>query len=233
MITQTRLQTAPATPSSTEVTAKNTPSNNAAYVTLAIILTVGLVLLVTEAFLSASLRPIRPIRPLNVTHVTNPLVATSKGLSAHLTLTILPQKPGSSIQGPSYSPTSLALPANSLVTITIVNRDPGDTSLPATSPYGRVSGVVGNAAMVDGHTYSQLDQSKVAHTFTITQLGINVPIPGDAPQGQSIISVTFSFRTGAAGVYMWQCMDPCGGNPGGWGGPMATMGYMMGTLIVR
>lgn len=233
MITQSPLQHAPATPSSTEATARNTPSNNAAYVTLAIILTVGLVLLVTEAFLGATLRPIRPIRPLNLTHVSNSLASTSKGLSTHLTLTILPQKPGSSVQGPSYSPTSFALPANSLVTITIVNRDPGDTSLPATSPYGRISGVVGNVALVDGRAYSQLAQSKVAHTFTITQLGINVPIPGDAPQGQSAISVTFSFRTGAAGVYMWQCMDPCGGNPGGWGGPMVTMGFMMGTLIVR
>jgi len=229
-MTQTPLTLAPTSPSSTHATARTASSNDAAYVTLAIVLTLGFVLLLTEAFLGANLRPMRPLNPTNP---MRPLMSTSNGLSTHLTLTILPQKPGSSIQGPAYSPTSLALPANSLVTITIVNRDAGDTALPANSPYGRVSGVVGNVASVDGRNYHQLDHSKVAHTFTITQLGINVPIPGDAPQGQSAISVTFSFRTGAAGMYMWQCMDPCGGNPGGWGGPMATMGFMMGTLIVR
>lgn len=154
-------------------------------------------------------------------------------ISSQVTLTIVPQKPGSSIQGPAYSPTNFSLPANSLVTLTIINRDAGDTALPPASPYAYVSGVVGGMARVDGRTYSLLDVTKVAHTFTIPQLGVSVPIPGDPPQGQQNISVTFSFRTGAAGMYRWQCMDPCGGAPAGWGGPMATMGYMIGMITVR
>jgi hypothetical protein len=195
--------------------------------TLAIILLLGASLLLTEAFLGTTLRSVRPMNP------GGQMMSGGGATSSQVTLTILPQKPGASIQGPAYTPGNFALPANSLVTITIVNRDAGDTALPAESPYGRVSGVVGGVARVDGRAYSQLDGGKVAHTFTIPQLGVNVPIPGDTPQGQQGISVTFSFRTGAAGMYHWQCLDPCGGDPAGWGGPMATMGYMMGMITVR
>lgn len=152
---------------------------------------------------------------------------------AHVNLTIVAQKPGSSIQGPSYTPsTSLTVPAHSLVTVTIVNADEGDTPLPAGSPFSRVTGAVSGHATVDGLAYSSLAPDKVAHTFTIPGLGVNVPIPGDVPAGHTGITVTFSFETGAAGSYMWQCMDPCGSDPAGWGGPMRSMGYMMGTVTV-
>ncbi len=151
--------------------------------------------------------------------------------SSQVHLTIVAQKPGSSVSGPAYMPsTNFTLPAHSLVTITITNTDQGDTSLPATSPFGHVTGVVGGHAMLDGVPYTALSDDKVAHTFTLPSLGINVPIPGDAPAGQNGITVTFSFRTGAPGVYMWQCMDPCGADPNGWGGPMTMNGYMMGMV---
>jgi hypothetical protein len=160
--------------------------------------------------------------------------APSASGPAKIALTIVAQRPGSSIDGPSYMPsTALVVPAHTLVEVTIVNQDAGDTPLPANSPYGKVMGVTGGHAYVDGLPYSSLDISKVAHTFTIPQLGINVPIPGDAPAGHSDITVTFSFMSGDSGKYFWQCMDPCGGDPAGWGGPMATRGYMMGTLTVE
>ncbi len=155
-------------------------------------------------------------------------------LPTHITLTIVAQKPDSSIDGPAYTPsTDLTFPAHSLVTITIVNDDPGDTSLPAGSPFNIVQGVVGGTAFVDGVAYKSLSPDKIAHTFTAPDLGISVPIPGDAPAGHKDISVTFSFKTGAAGQYYWQCMDPCGSNPDGWGGPMTTVGYMKGSLTVQ
>lgn len=153
--------------------------------------------------------------------------------TANINLTIEASKPGGTVDGPSYMPdTALTVPANSLVTVTIVNNDAGDTALPANSPFAKVTGVVGGSALVDGVAYNSLTVDKVAHTFTIPSLGVNVPIPGDVPAGQKDITVTFSFRTGAAGTYAWQCMDPCGSDPAGWGGPMSMKGYMMGTLTV-
>jgi len=157
-------------------------------------------------------------------HVGHPTAAVPPpSLRAqNVSLTILAQKPGSSIQGPSYSPnTDFSVPANAVVTVTIVNADAGDTNLPANSPFAQVKGVVGNTAYVDGVPYSSLDVTKVAHTFTIPGLGVSVPIPGDAPSGHNDITVTFSFKTGKAGTFQWQCMDPCGSGASGWEGPMA------------
>jgi hypothetical protein len=46
--------------------------------------------------------------------------------------------------------------------------------------------------------------------------------------------ITFSFRTGKPGVYRWQCFAPCGlGTLDGNGGPMQTLGYMAGQLVVQ
>ena len=62
----------------------------------------------------------------------------------------------------------------------------------------------------DGQNYSSLAPDKIAHTFTIPQLNVNVPLPGDGMQGKDYNTVTFSFRTGAAGTYTFRCFDPCG-----------------------
>jgi hypothetical protein len=47
--------------------------------------------------------------------------------------------------------------------------------------------------------------------------------------------VTFSFRTPKnGGTFRWQCFVPCGGGyVDGNGGPMATVGYMMGQMEVQ
>jgi hypothetical protein len=134
--------------------------------------------------------------------------------------------------GPAYVPADFTVPAHARVTVTIVNQDPGDTPLPAGSPFSAVKGTVGNTATVDGVPYSALADDKVAHTFTVLPLGLSVPIPGDAPTGHHGITVSFTFVTGKAGTYMWQCFDPCGSGASGWQAPMDMMGYMMGTLTV-
>jgi len=201
-------------------------SNQGAYVTLALVVGLGLMMLLVETLIYTS------TASAHSAHLGGSSGMMSGPASSSIHLTILPQMPHSSIQGPAYSQTNLTVPAFSLVTITIVNTDPGDTMLPAGSPFGAVAGVVGGVASVDGQGYRRLDVSKVAHTFTVPQLGINVPIPGDAPAGHSGITVTFSFRTGATGMYLWRCMDPCGSGVSGWSGPMATMGYMQGMIMV-
>ncbi|HLZ21579.1 MAG TPA: hypothetical protein VKQ30_05610 [Ktedonobacterales bacterium] len=198
-------------------------TDRAAYLSLSILGVVGTILIALIACLATNGLPVA--RSHQSAHSTIP---------AALRLSIVAQKPGSSVQGPAYMPTTdLALPAHSLVTITIVNQDAGDTSLTPNSPFAKVTGTSGGMAYLDGQPYRALDASKVAHTFTIPQLGVNVPIPGDIPQGQKTITVTFSFMTGNAGTYMWRCMDPCGSNSDGWGGPMVMPGYMQGTLAVE
>jgi hypothetical protein len=155
--------------------------------------------------------------------------------SDHIALDIMPVKAGGPAQDyAAYVPsTLLSAPAHSVVSVTIRNFDLDATPLPATSSRARVSGTVGGVASVDGSTYRALDPAAIAHTFTIPQLGVNVPIPGHSASGKHYVTVTFSFRTGAPGTYDWQCFDPCGDGPDGLDGPMAAVSYMQGTLTVE
>jgi hypothetical protein len=146
---------------------------------------------------------------------------------------IVINQPGYHKDWPAYAPSTLVVPAHSLVTITIRNYDLGDTPLPKGSPYATVQGIVGGVAYADGHAYSTLAPEKVAHTFTMPQLNINVPVPGDTATGKPYVEVSFTFRTGAAGSYYFRCLDPCGIGSIGWEGPMITKGYMLGTLTVQ
>ena len=91
----------------------------------------------------------------------------------------------------------------------------------------------------------RLDPDLASHTFAIPDLGVTVPLAGVADDAKNQCSVapctlaeahrtiTFTFRTGAPGRYRWQCFVPCGaGFLFGFGGPMQTVGYMDGFLIV-
>lgn len=107
---------------------------------------------------------------------------------------------------------------------------------------------------VSQQTFNQVNASGVSHTFTIQStpdspnpLYVSVPVvgvPDTAPSNVEIAGsaypspniITFQFQTGPAGTYIWHCYDPCGtglqGDNGGFGGPMATTGYMAGTVTV-
>jgi hypothetical protein len=153
--------------------------------------------------------------------------------TTHIKLDIMPAKPlGPAQNWPAYLPsTNLTVPANSLITVTIRNFDLGDMNVPADFPFSAVQGTVGGVAYADGHPYSLLGLDKSAHTFTIPQLHVNVPIPGDAANG-SYVTVTFSFRSTSAGKYYWQCFIPCGTGPNGFGGPMGAPGFMRGSFTI-
>jgi hypothetical protein len=145
----------------------------------------------------------------------------------------------------SYLPTTtFKVPANSLVTITI---DQEDSASGLRNPYwAKAQGIVGGTFHMDyfddqgnpqSGDFSKLDDASTpAHTFAIPDLGVFVPLIGvsvAAPAG-SINVITFSFRTGAPGVFHWQCFVPCGsGTIYGNGGPMQTLGYMGGFLVVQ
>jgi uncharacterized protein YaiE (UPF0345 family) len=145
----------------------------------------------------------------------------------------------------SYLPTTvLKVPANSDVTMQIDQED---------TPSGLRNPFWAQAFGIDGGTFHMTyfdnqgnpqtgdfssipDAATAAHTFSIPDLGVFVPLAGlnaAAPAG-SMNVITFSFRTGKPGVYHWQCFVPCGsGTIYGNGGPMQTMGYMAGFLIVQ
>jgi hypothetical protein len=164
-----------------------------------------------------------------------PAIAHAAQLERHaqVNLSVVINQPGYHKDWPAFAPSTVMVPANSLVTVTMRNYDLGDTPLPKGSPFTTVQGMVGGVAYADGHAYSALAPEKVAHTFTVPQLGLNVPVPGDTTTGKPYVEVRFTFRTGAAGSYYFRCFDPCGTGAIGWQGPMVTRGYMLGTLTVQ
>ncbi len=147
------------------------------------------------------------------------------------TLNIIVNQPGYQEDWPAYAPNKLVVPANSLVTITLHDYDLGlDSPMPKGTPFASVQGTIGGVAYLNGQPYAALAPEQIAHTFTIPQLHINVPLPGFGKESDTI---SFTFRIGKAGTYTFQCFDPCGTGNSGFEGPMATKGYMVGTLTVH
>lgn len=161
-------------------------------------------------------------------------VSAASPTTTHVALDIMPVKAGGPAENwPAYvASTPLSVPANTVITVTIRNFDLGYAALTPNSPLAHVEGTIGSMASADGQSYSTLDPARVAHTFTIPQLGVNVPIPGDAPNNASYVTITFSILTGKAGAFIFECLAPCGTGTG-FGGPMQSMAYMRGTLTVQ
>jgi hypothetical protein len=143
-----------------------------------------------------------------------------------------------------YLPTTtFKVPANSIVTMVI---DQEDTPSGLRNPFwAKARGIIGpfhmkyfdeNGNPQEGDFTKLDDASTPAHTFAIPDLDVSVPlmgVPAAAPANSTNV-ITFSFRVGKAGVYRWQCFVPCGsGTIYGNGGPMQTLGYMGGFLIVQ
>lgn len=135
------------------------------------------------------------------------------------------------------------LPAHSLVRITI---DQYDSATGLRNPYlSHVQGTEGGTMLVNGKAVSEIEPGSTAHTFTVPQMGLSVPLPGvpaKAPNQcaqmpcslhQAHQTVSFVIRTGEKGRYRFQCFVPCAaGFIDGNGGPMQTVGYMDGFLNV-
>ena len=128
------------------------------------------------------------------------------------------------------------LPSNKLIHLTIIDHDTGPGNVP--SQYSKVTGttngtefIMNNSAVnmtssSEGQWVSTVPSSNLAHTFTIPQMNLNLLIPS-----KSITEATF--HTGNSGVFTWQCQVDCGTGTSGWGGAMATPGWMMGQVIVQ
>ena len=138
------------------------------------------------------------------------------------------------------------VPANTVIHMTVLQYDTGSPLRNQT--WGQVEGTFGNSATLNGSsftTYNANVGNGVGHTFTVPALGIDVPLVGVnsnstnvcgvAPCGTSFDhnTITFSFKTGQAGSFHWQCFVPCAlGWLYGNGGPMSAQGYMGGYLDV-
>ncbi|HZW44295.1 MAG TPA: hypothetical protein VFF32_07885 [Dermatophilaceae bacterium] len=128
---------------------------------------------------------------------------------------------------PSMAPSDITFAKGDTVVLTIKEYDDMMTALPAGSPYNDVKG---GTMTVDGVATTTVPNSNLAHTFSIPELGINVPLV-KAPEGKFSTTV-FTFTVDKAGSYTWRCFTPCGGDPKGMGGAMATKDWMQGNVIV-
>jgi hypothetical protein len=145
--------------------------------------------------------------------------------------------------GTWHRSTVWTLPAHALVHVTILNYD-GKSGL--RNPFlAQARGLVGGKFMLNGKPLTFINPDDASHTFAIPDLGVIVPIQGVddnaknqcdfAPCDTSMAhtTITFTFRTGKAGHYRWQCFVPCAaGFVYGFGGPMQTIGYMDGFVNV-
>jgi hypothetical protein len=146
-------------------------------------------------------------------------------------------------KGVWHRSTVWTLPAHTLVHVTVYNYD-GQSGL--RNPFlAQARGVVGGTFAINGKPAKTIDPDAASHTFAIPGLGVIVPILGisdDAPKqceyapcptSDAHETITFTFRTGKAGHYRWQCFVPCAaGFVYGFGGPMQTVGYMDGYVDV-
>ena len=135
------------------------------------------------------------------------------------------------------------VPANSVIKVTIYQFD---TASKLRNPFwAQPQGIVPSSFMVNGTSMDSIPSETASHTFAIPELGVSVPLQGIADDAKNPCAsapcdatadhqtVTFSFRTGAPGKYRWQCFVPCGaGFLFGNGGPMSTIGFMGGFLLV-
>ncbi|HUZ20339.1 MAG TPA: hypothetical protein VMU75_07205 [Acidimicrobiales bacterium] len=138
------------------------------------------------------------------------------------------------------------LPAHTKINMTIDEYDSGSPL--RNQQIGSIYGVEGNLAQLNGKAISLVNSNAgngVAHTFSVPELGINIPLYGvngnaknfcnSAPctLSEAHNTIQFSFTTPGPGQYPWQCFVPCGlGFLYGNGGPMQTIGYMDGFLKV-
>jgi hypothetical protein len=148
-------------------------------------------------------------------------------------------QPAYFVVGPDglLSSSSIKIPVNRTIELTIINYDDGNASLNFPND-NVVSGTVGNRIFVasndninstqgasqivvrGGETVSSLDPSQIAHTFTVPSLknALNVPVPVSS-------TVVAFFKVTKAGTYAWFCMTDCGD------AAMSTPGWMRGNLV--
>jgi hypothetical protein len=179
-------------------------------------------------------------RFLNPTPPPITATPTSSNVQGHPVVDVTLTTVGTIGTGPhpawvSYLPTTyINVPLGADVHMTIDQQDSA-TGL-RNEYFGLVRGTVNNEMTINGKAFGAIDPSTAAHTFSIPDLNVNVPLEGvsaTAPAGaQNVIQFDFIVPD-QKGLFRWQCFVPCGaGTLYGNGGPMQTLGYMAGELQV-
>ena len=154
----------------------------------------------------------------------------------------------------TYCPTtSLEVPPNSVITVVIQQYDSATTLI--NDYFRQVHGTIGGTMTVNGKSMSEVSADAPGHTFTLQSspdtsypIFVSVPLLGvtsGAPAAVTINGnqypkpnvISFQFRTGPSGTYIWHCYVPCGDQQGreapyGFSGPMSTTGFMAGSMTV-
>ncbi len=133
---------------------------------------------------------------------------------------------------PNITPAYFSAPANSQVEFIIHSYDDGPA--PVVGDDYKVKGTVGGYELVDGKKVTAFNKNNVAHTITMPQLNLNIPLPPKTAN-EPYVTVKAFYNTGNAGQYNWQCMAACGSGKSGWGGAMSPApgkGWMYGTFTV-
>jgi len=178
---------------------------------------------------------------------------TPQGLLKHYTLDISSYPDSMFAEGHSAHPdwvaygpiTNFEVPAHSAVTITVKNYDSGESL--NNDFFGRVRGTIDGTATLNGVKITHVAPDHVGHTFTLhgmadgqDQLFVSVPMQAvdeanipDSGYTTKPNVTTFTFVTGDAGEYVWNCEYPCGdGTIAKFGSAMSTMGFMSGHFNV-
>lgn len=149
-------------------------------------------------------------------------------------------QPQFTIMGPKgmMASDNISLPLRTLIQVTIVSYD---TPTPgSTDQMGKVNGTVGgNVYLINGTAAMGTDMMQsfggnvtsvsgiyLAHTFTVPELGINIPVVG----GDTEIAYLYLTK---AGTFTWVCLTPCGFGPTGMDGAMSRGGWMTGQIVVH
>lgn len=187
----------------------------------------------------------------------NCVESTTQAHTCSLTLATYPDS-GEGVHGANggphpdwvtYSNDNVVVPPNTTVDVTINQYDTGGSLNNAF--FDKVRGTIGDTDTVNGKVTTQVNPNNIGHTFTMRgipgngkYLFVSVPLPynhasklpvklgiGDYPHP---IVVKFSFKTGGAATYEFNCEFPCGGSREGqgFGEAMSSFGYMSGTITV-
>lgn len=176
------------------------------------------------------------------TNASSPYVLTLAITTNSIYNATVGDQPAYFVFGPNglTSSANISLPAHQLIKLVIVNYDDGGANL-TDQKYANVAGTQNNVETIinndnvnssqgatgiqvnGGETVSSVAADNIAHTFTIPQIGLNLPIPPSS-------IVTAYFTINQIGTFSWFCFTMCGSGATGLEGAMATPGWMTGSV---
>ena len=130
--------------------------------------------------------------------------------------------PATNTSAPGPNNNNITVFANSPVKFTITSIDDAvlqNFSQIATNTFAIYNNTDSGQTTVQYSKGQAVTNLQIGHTFTISSLGVDIPIPPS-----TVVTFTMTFTT--PGVYEYMCDTPCG--PG-----MGVAGYMVGFIIVK